>query len=383
MGSIMKRAPVREILWLFLLTRLLPVIVTYFGYILLTAAQYSSAPVDATFFSTWNHWDAANYVRIAQYGYTPPYDFAFFPLFPLLISIIAHILGSWSYQAVGMILSNMALLGTMLLLYQLAVESAGEEVARRTLLYLCIFPTAFYFFAAYNESLFLLFTTATFLALRRRRWWLAGLLGCCAALTRSAGILLVLPYLYELWVAREHITLSIRIFLRSAFSITLIPLGTACYALYCWHMTSNPLIFVAVQAHWHRHLSWPWQGLWNGLFELFWNQPFGSASQAHILLDLSATLCFILLTVLGWRKLRTSYTIWAGTLLLYILLSPATELHDWLMSNQRFVLEMFPAFITLASLSSTHPTLHKALLLIFPTLFATLSLIFVMNRWLV
>ena len=69
--------------------------------------------------------------------------------------------------------------------------------------------------------------------------------------------------------------------------------------------------------------------------------------------------------------------------MLYILLEPAMDKPDILLSNQRFVLEMFPAFITLALLGVRHPRLHQALLIIFPTLLATLSIIFMMNRWLV
>lgn len=379
----MKRAPVRDIIWLFLLTRLFLVIVTYFGYILLVAPKYSSVPVSASIFSLWDRWDADNYIRIAQFGYTPPYDFAFFPLLPLLISAIAHVLGSWSYAAVGMVVSNAALLGAMFVLYQLAVEANGEQVARRTLLYLCIFPTAFYFFAAYNEALFLLFSASTFLALRRQRWWLAGLLGFGAALTRSAGILLVIPYLYELWTTRESLLAARWRSLLKILPIALIPLATGLYALYCWKMAGNPLEFMVVQSHWRRQLAWPWQGLWQNLFELFWNQPFGSAYEVHVLLDVSATLGFIALTVLGWRKLRTSYSIWSAILLIYILLSPTLAQHDGLISNQRFVLEIFPCFITLAALSIQHPRLHQALQVIFPTLLAVLSIIFVMNRWLV
>jgi Na+/citrate or Na+/malate symporter len=70
-------------------------------------------------------------------------------------------------------------------------------------------------------------------------------------------------------------------------------------------------------------------------------------------------------------------------LLVYILLSPATDTPDALMSNQRFVLEMFPGFITLAILGVQHPRLHQALLMVFPPLLATLSILFIMNRWLV
>ena len=374
----------QDILLLFGATRVALIAVTYFGYILLTASQYSSTPVNtAKFFNTWNHWDALNYIRIAQHGYQTQADLAFFPLFPLLISGVSHILGSWSYLFVGTLLSNGALLGALFLLYQLAQEVAGEQVARRTILYLCIFPTAFYFFAAYNESLFLVFVLSAFLAMRRQRWWLASILGFFAALTRSAGILLVLPFLYELWHTRTRIRASKLSLFLSMLAGALIPLGTLVYSVYCWLTVGNPLAFVTVQDDYGRHLEWPWQGLWQGVTALLFAQPFGSANQAHLLLDLSATLGFLLLMYLGWRKVPVSYSLWVGILFLYILLDPAMDKPDILLSNQRFVLEMFPAFITLALLGVKHPRLHQALMIIFPTLLATLSILFVMNRWLV
>src|SRR5947209_11743768 len=380
----MKQASIRNIIWLFLITRLMLVMVTYFGYILLTQPKYSSASVDAaTLLASWNHWDGANYVRIAQYGYQTRFDVEFFPLFPLLIALIAHVLGSWSYLIVGVLLSNAALLGALLVLYQIVVDAVDDRTALRTVLYLCIFPTAFYFFAPYNESLFLLLITGSFLAMRRQRWVVAGTLGLLAALTRSAGVLLAVPYLYELWVARERVLANRSALLRGILPLLLIPLGTLLYSVYCWQIRGDPLAFATLQYHWGRHLSWPWQGLWHGLFNLFWNQPFGSSNEAHVLLDVSATLGFLLLTILGWRRLRGSYSLWMIMLLVYILLSPATDMPDALLSNQRFVLEMFPGFITLAILGVQHPRLHQALLMVFPPLLATLSILFIMNRWMV
>lgn len=380
----MKRAPVRDIIWLFVATRLVLVMVTYVGYILLTAPKYSSNPVDIVgILASWNHWDGANYVRIAQFGYQTPYDVAFFPLFPLLITAFAHVLGSWSYLLVGTIISNAALLGALFVIYQLAVEAGGDQVAQRTMLYLCIFPTAFFFFAPYNESLFLLLTASTFLAMRHQSWWLAGLLGLLAALTRSAGIFLVIPYMVELWMTRESITASRQNMLLRILPILLIPLGTALYAIYCWYISGNPLDFIAVQSHWGRHTTWPWQGIWQSLTEIFWYQPFGSFNEVHNLLDLSATLAFIALAIVGKNKLRASYSIWMGVALLYMILSPAIAAPDPLESNQRFVLEMFPAFITLSMLGIKHPRIHQAIMLVFPALLATLSILFIMNRWMV
>ena len=382
----MKRAPTSDIIWLFVATRLLLVMGTYFVFILFPVPPhvYPSTPVDIIgLLTSWNHWDAANYTRIAQFGYESIKDTAFFPLFPMLIKSIAFLCGNQGYIAIGMILSNAALLGTLFVLYQIAADALGDEVGRRTMLYLCIFPTAFFFFAAYNESLFLLLTTGAFLAMRRQKWWLAGLLGLLAALTRSAGLFLVIPYIIELWISRGSINATRLNRLLKLLPVVLIPLGTAMYCTYCWITFGNAFAFAAVQVDWSRHLSWPWLGIWQTLGDLFWAQPFGSFNEAHALLDSSATFGFIILAIVGWRRLRLSYNIWLVLLLAYMLISPATAQHDALQSNQRFVLEMFPAFLTLASLGLTHPRLHQGLLIAFPFLQAILAALFILNRWIV
>ena len=389
----MKRAPTSDIIWLFVATRLLLVLVTYIGFILFPVPPhvYPVSPVNITaLLTSWNHWDAANFTRIAQFGYQTIYDTAFFPLFPLLIKGIAFLFGNNGYIAIGMVLSNLALLGALFVLYQIATDILGEQVGRRTLLYLCIFPTAFFFFAAYNESLFLLLTASSFLAMRRQKWWLAGILGLFAALTRSAGLLLVIPFLYELWITRDSITTSdqnvshnILSMILRALPLFLIPIGTLCYCYYCWKLFQNPFAFATVQSHWDRHLAWPWVGILTALRELLVIQPFGSFFEVHLLLDLAATISFIALAIIGWRKLRMSYNIWILLLLFYMLISPATAQNDVLVSNQRFVLEMFPAFITLAMLGVKYRRLHLGILIAFPFLQATLAMLFVLNRWMV
>ena len=380
----MKRVPIREILWIFLLTRFLLVLVTYFGYIIFTLPKYSSTPVDIVAMCTsWNHWDSANYVRIAEFGYQNYTDVAFFPLFPLLIRILAFPFGHLAYLPIGMLLSNAALLGAMLVLYQLALEVGGEKVARRSLLYLCIFPTAFFFFPAYNESLFLLLTASTFLALHHQRWWLAGLLGGLGAMTRSPGVILALPYLLELWEVQREQGRSWQDWFSKLLPVLLIPCGLGLYALYCWQIRGNPLAFAAVQSHWARQSTWPWQGIWQALFEVFWNQPLGSANEAEILIDLGATLSFITLTFLGWRKQHRSYLLWSTLLLFTMLLTSTLGQHNSLISNRRFVLELFPAFFTLAMLGIKHPRLHQAMTLIFPTLYTLFAFLFLLNRWMV
>ena len=389
----MKRAPTSDIIWLFVATRVLLVLVTYIGFILFPVPPhvYPVSAVNITaLLTSWNHWDAANFTRIAQNGYQTIYDTAFFPLFPLLIKCIAFLFGNNGYIAIGMILSNLALLGALFVLYQIATDMLGEQIGRRTLLYLCLFPTAFFFFAAYNESLFLFLTVSSFLAMRRQKWWLASILGLFAALTRAAGVLLVIPFLYEVWISRDSFTTrnqnashKILSTISRVLPLLIIPLGTLFYCFYCWKLFQNPLAFAAVQSHWDRHTTWPWVGIFSALRELFLIQPFGSFFEVHLLLDLAATISFIALAILGWRKLRMSYNIRIVLLLFFMLITPAIAQHDVLVSNQRFVLEMFPAFITLAMLGVKYPRLHLGFLISFPFLQATLAMLFVLNRWMV
>jgi Gpi18-like mannosyltransferase len=388
-----KRTATWEIFWLFLLTRVLLILVTYFGYIFLTQPKYSSTPVDlSTFIASWGQWDAKHYVNIAIFGYKTlieiqhqkiPEELAFFPLFPLLISILGRPFGNENYLIVGMLISNLALLGTLFFLYQLAEEFGGAQTGRRTILYLCIFPTAFFFFTAYNESLFLFFTTGGFVALRRQHWWLAGLAGSLSALTRSTGIFFAIPFLYELWLHRQAIITHWKSALKAILALLLIPLGTALYSFHNWQITGNPLAFASVQLRWSRHLDWPWAGIWQNFYQIFWVQPFGSFNQVHCIIDLVITLAFIVLTIIGWRKLRPHYSLWLTTIFIYILISPSVAQDDALISNQRFVLEMFPAFMILAQLGIRYSRLHEVLLWVFPPLLGIFSLLFLLGKWMV
>lgn len=390
-----KRVPVADILWLFLGTRLLLIVGTYLSFILLPVPPhvYPSTPVDVMgLLTSWNHWDATRFLDIAQYGYRDVTDSPFFPLFPLLIRGIAWLCGNQGYLAIGMVLSNLALLGSLVVLYELATEALGPHVGRRTLLYLCIFPTAFFFFTSYNESLFLFLTSGTFLAMQRQKWWLAGLLGLLATLTRSAGLLLVLPYLYEVWASRERSLTTdpptsffqqVIALIPKMWPVILMPLGTFSYCLFCWRVFGNPLEFAAVQSHWGRVTAFPWQGIIVAFTQIFSIQPFGSFLEAHLLIDTTATLGAIILAVASWRRLRPSYILWISLLIFYMLLSPALNQADTLQSNQRFILEMFPAFLVLAELGLKYPRLHYACMLAFPFLQALMAALFVYNRWMV
>jgi len=206
----------------------------------------------------WLRWDALWYVRIAERGYDAgDGSTAFFPLYPLMIRAVTFIAGG-DYAVAAMLVANTACLAALTALYALSRWEIGKEGARRALVYQTLFPTAFYLYAPYTESLFLLWVVCSLYAARRERWWLAGATGCLAALTRSIGVLLVMPLAYELWRRKR----ALRSLLGTqGLALCLIPLGLVSYSIYLGMSLGNPLLWLGSQGNdlWGRSLVWPWE----------------------------------------------------------------------------------------------------------------------------
>ena len=132
------------------------------------------APVTNPWLEPWQRWDTLHFQAIAERGYGA-YDSSLFSpfLYPLLIRLVADTIGGDTLLA-GLIVSNLAYLVALIYLYRLATMETGQEIARRSILYLALFPTAFFLLAAYTESLFLLTTVAALYYARQKRWLAAG-----------------------------------------------------------------------------------------------------------------------------------------------------------------------------------------------------------------
>lgn len=72
----------------------------------------------------------------------------------------------------GLFISNVAGLIMFVVLYQLVKEDFNGERGYHTVLYFSLFPAAFFFAAAYSESLFLCLSVLSFYHIRHGRWGL-------------------------------------------------------------------------------------------------------------------------------------------------------------------------------------------------------------------
>ena len=383
------------ILPVFLITRLVFLLLTYFGTVLFTVSNYSSQALPlSTVWRGWYRWDVIRFQQIATQGYATFDNTAFFPLYPWLERVLAALLHiSSAIFLAGMLISNVAFFGVLVVLFRLVETEFDHETAQRSTLYLAIFPTAMFFFAAYNESLFLLFLLLSFYALRQRAWWIAGICGGLAALTRSFGLLLLPVFLYEFvrqifpvlkvaWPAKEY--KRCLVLLSGLLPSICIPCGLGIYALYLYYRYHDPLAFSHAETHWHLGPTFPWYAPIVALSAMLHFSPF-TFSTTHNVIDLTALVLFATLLLLCFVGPERFY-INQWSMLLFAILALAIPLiypgtaYNPLPSMERYVLELFPGFILLARLGR-HPWFHQAYLLIALPMLAFFTLQFLTGHW--
>lgn len=386
------------VLPIFLITRIIFILLTYFGVVLFTVPNYSIHTLLPIYFlDSWSRWDVHRYSIIAAHGYVAPAYSAFFPLFPLLEHVVSLVTGD--VVAAGMLISNIAFLGTLIVLYRFVEAEFDSDTASRTTLYLAVFPTALFFFAAYNESLFLFLMLLSVYAMRRRLWWAAGLFGGLATLTRSIGLLLLVIFLYELvrqgwpqvrlaWNERRHKQV-LKLFSNLLASL-LIPLGLGVYAYYLSQRFNDPLAFSHAERYWHVGPFPPWHGPYLATRSILALSPY-TFSTTHNVIDLTALVLFFALLMLcfvGPERFAVnqwSMLVFGLMALMYPLLFPGLPsgvglAYDVLPSTQRYMLEIFPCFILLARLGR-RSWFHQAYLLLALPLLAFFVLQFITGHW--
>ncbi len=280
-------------------------------------------------FGVWQRFDTLWYLKIATHGYSlEDGSTAYFPLYPLLIRAGGKILLG-NYLLATLIISNLAYIGLLFYLYRLTTLLLEEETARRTVVYLAIFPTSFFFLAGYTESLFLLFTLATFWYAHQKRWWLAGILGFLASLTRLQGVILILPLLY-FYFERERQARP------ALLTLFLIPLGSASFLLYQNFLGAS--LLDVYQSHLHAQFALPWDNIIATVQKIL--SPEGTFIN---IVNLIMTFVFLAMTIVSFRALPLTYSLYMALTMFVLLLRRTTA--QPLVSMSRYLLTLFPAFI--------------------------------------
>ncbi len=196
----------------------------------------------------WSAWDSGWYLDIAQNGYSSGLvsdlpkktccdqsNIGFFPLYPLLIRLASNLEGN--FHTAGIIISNSTLILSGIVLYMLIALDSSKNTARRSVLYMFLFPTAFILSSVMSESLFLFLSILCFYFARKERWFLSGISGFLLSLTRPTGILCLLP-IAIFYLKSKKFKID-----KDLLFLLLYPLGLFIFSTYLYFLTGDFLAY--------------------------------------------------------------------------------------------------------------------------------------------
>jgi Gpi18-like mannosyltransferase len=339
---------VATLLWMTALEAYLKNFVVY-PLTLCGAVEIKASALLRFFVEPWIRWDTVCYLNIAEKGYfSDPVLTVWPPLYPLLIRLLSFLISPQGLAAI--LISNLATWAAFTLFYVIVANDYGEQVACNGLFLMAIFPTAFFFVAAYTEALFLALMLASLHCARQQRWFYASLFAAAAVLTRMQGVLIPLVLL---WEAYEHYGVPTKwkisqiIKVGIAVSLPIIALGA--YAIYAHYVVGADWPWNTLSTYWRQHWGFPWQGVFGNLSGLL-HGPYTYTSLWWIpgsVLDLVLAVLIPLLLILRGSKLRVSHLILAWAIILPSLMKLGEG--NNLISFSRYALTVFPFFVLASS----------------------------------
>ena len=363
----------------------------------------------------WQRFDSIWYTKIAMQGYGQgDGTTVFFPLYPILTRLVGKVLLG-NYLLGGIIISNVAYFLALIALYKLTKLEFDSQAAARTVVYLSVFPTAFFLLGVYTEAPFLLFAIAAFYYARKGHWLAASIMGLLAALTKQLGLLLLFPLLYEYldnarFQAKCHCeersdeaissprrrgllrslrslamtNATFRSIRRDVLLLCLIPVGTLAFLLFRHIFIGDAFLTETYRLRWAVNASWPWSNVVDSLMAIFNSSRFPALNPEDTRLrrifynsvDLACVGLFLSLTIVSLRRLRLSYGLYMTSVLFVSLMQNFRPPYP-IAALPRYVLVLFPGFMVLGAMVK-NKALHWAvvagstmLLAIFTAMFAT------------
>lgn len=316
--------------------------------------------------------DAVRYLDLAQNGYVTngenQINLVFYPLYPWLMRLLSCLtLGN--LQVSGVLISWLCCMGASVLLYELILMEGDQRQADLGVLLFSLYPFSMFLLGVYTESLFLFLSLGCMLTLRKKRMLPAGILGFLAALTRVQGMLLLLPAVCELLLARFGQEKR-KLRGRDGF-VLLIPMGFLVYLGINAFLWGDPFKFLEFEAGepWYQTARWVGENI-----SLQWALAKDYAGLAGIIYLPQIALYFLSVCILFWgirKKVPLPYLIYGGAYLGF------TYLSGWMISGGRYMLCCFPLFMILSRVKSD--TARGVLICLEALLFFAYSLFFLMG----
>ena len=289
-------------------------------------------------------------------------------LYPALIRLFTVDFNYANLSA--LIISNVSSLIAFFYLYKLAKLEFNDKVAIKAVLFLSVFPTAYFLSAPYTEGLFFALLIASIYYARLGKWQFAGLISFLAALTRIAGLLLLPVLLVEYfhqkgWKPRKTDLNILWPFLALA--------GFLIYLGINYQVTGSPFTFLTVEAtHWFNRLD-PKAGL-TAAYSWARNASYPDNVTIGLAPLVFAVFGLLMVGVSFWRRLRPVYIV-------YMVLSWGLAVStSWWISVPRYVMAMFPMFM-LFGLLTNRKAVNIAIVMVSGAVMCYFLIFFAQGLW--
>jgi Gpi18-like mannosyltransferase len=212
-------------------------------------------------------WDSVHYRAISTEGYEfvddgKQHNLAFFPLFP--VSIFIFMKFGFPFELAGLIINNVAFLGTLYFLYSWVKKQCGISAAHWTISVMAYCPMSLFTGVIYTEGLYLLLSTIALRAFDQKQYVWTAICGAMATATRPTGMALIPAFLITAWKQNKPLTA----YIAGLLSAT----GLLIFSVYCKLNFNDFLAFIAAQKGWRPSLGFDWEGWLN----MFMQIPFGN-----------------------------------------------------------------------------------------------------------
>ena len=305
-------------------------------------AYSQNIPTDKT--DRWYHFvqplhrfDALLYEQIAKTNYqNNSLTTVFFPLYPWVVNGLAKFIAV-TYPISAFIINTVLTALVFFLLYYLTYMDHPKKIAVRTVLIYATFPAAFFLLTPYAEPLFFVFVLLALIFAKKNRLLPTVVTGSLAAMTKSYGVVIVLP-LMMLFITKN----SIKQKLISILLLLLVPLSFLGVIKYQDHLAGSSFsIFQTYDNLWKGKIPMPLTPLLSQL-EVAFNFPFDLPNDVNLIVVI-VTIVFLLKT---YRKISRDkwVLVFVFFLIFYLYLYNGRQLF----SVSRHALIFFPLFTYLA-----------------------------------
>ncbi|OGM19275.1 hypothetical protein A2686_04795 [Candidatus Woesebacteria bacterium RIFCSPHIGHO2_01_FULL_38_10] len=310
----------------------------------------------------WANFDGRHFLHIVQEGYKD-FNFAFFPLYPFLISLTSRLFSLPSIIS-GLIVSYSFSIAMIIVLYKIIRLDYKDNVSLVAIFLLSIFPVSYYFQAVYSESVFIFFLVSSFYLARKKNFFLSGVFAALCTLTRFSGIALI-PALVTEWVFQnENLLKNYKIFLKKLLTQGIFyPFigftGIGIYMLYLKIAFNDPFLFYKSFSAWSREELTFLPVVIYRYFRIFLTVDKNLQVYWIAVLEFVVAMGSLIASLFVWKKVRPSYAI----LMISIILMGSTS--GSFIGTPRYILHSFPLFIWLSLLSCKNRQIFYFLVFVF------------------